>query len=468
MAVVEFDHLITETSSIATSAGVADDHKHLIDRLRAAALPEGGVILIAMPNGRHLLKLFFAVLSAGYVPAMLSPTTPAVRVKQMAEDFRAVAIVKPKIGDELRTELLLNRIDKWPSWEVGLFDGRQVPLTQPGEVILSTSGTSSEFSSGCVHAFESLVKNALKHAAEIGLAADDRVLVSLPLYYSFALVAQAIASIELGAQLIISGPPFVPARYIADLEQHDITVSSVTPVLLREVLAHTPGTLPPSLRAVTVGGDFLAPQHAAAFVERFPGKELYLTYGITEAGPRVATGLAHQATRHRLASVGKPMRGIEVRIDSDGPDARTGELLVRSDTLLKRKIGRGARNPLIEIDGDIWLRTGDVFEIDEEGYLFFKHRKSDFVVLNDEKVNLAAIRHFCRSLPGVLSCKTKFRQSNDGVDGYFLEIAVDKLMVGDEGADLMKQQILKGLKKYERPISLTLMHVDRQQHEFYK
>jgi long-chain acyl-CoA synthetase len=154
-------------------------------------------------------------------------------------------------------------------------------------------------------------------------------------------------------------------------------------------------------------------------------------------------------------------------LNVDGP-AQEGELLVHSDTLLKRKIGRNAQSPLIEMDGQTWLKTGDIFEIDEDGHLFFKHRKSDFIVLNDEKVNLAAIKQFCRALPGVLTCKTRSIRRADTVDGYFLEITVDDLLVGPAEADAMKAEIMRGLKHIERPSSLTLTPVNRQQYEFYK
>ncbi|MEW6340658.1 MAG: class I adenylate-forming enzyme family protein [Paraburkholderia sp.] len=468
MHIADVDHLITETSSVALPGGEEVALEPLLAGLRAHALPEGAVVLVCMPNGRNLLRLFFALVEAGYVPAMLSPTTPVLRLSQMAEDFHAMAVVKPRLGEELRRELRIDAVNRHAGVEIGFFRAGTRPVTEPGEVVLTTSGTSSDFSSGCVHSIDSLRANARKHAADIGLCAADTVLVNLPLYYSFALVAQAIASIECGARLVISGPPFIGSRYIADLACHRVTVSSVTPVLMRTLLAHASTELPASVRALTVGGDFLAPEHAAAFVQRYPGKELYLTYGVTEAGPRVSTGRAHESDARRLASVGRPMQGTLVRLLEVDGAAREGELLVHSDTLLRRKIGRNAQNPLVEMDGHTWLKTGDIFEIDEDGYLFFKHRRSDFIVLNDEKVNLAAIKQFCRALPGVLTCRTRSIRHADTVNGYFLEVTVDDLLVGPAEADAMKAEIMKGLKHIERPSTLTLTPVNRQQYEFYK
>ncbi|WP_118182495.1 class I adenylate-forming enzyme family protein [Paraburkholderia phosphatilytica] len=463
------DGAIVETSSLSSPRCTPAEVDRFIATLRRHALPDGSVVLVGMPNGVRLLRLFFALVAAGYVPAMVSPTTPAERLRQMAEDFRAAAIVKPRLGETLCRELALCDVDAQHGWETGFFSTHTSPVTHAGEVILTTSGTSSEFSSGCVHGFESLRANARKHAEDIGLTAADTVLVNLPLYYSFALVAQAIASIECGARLVIGGPPFIASQYVADLSRHAVTVSSLTPILLRELVVDRASTLPRGLRALTVGGDMLAPEHASAFVTRYPDTALYLTYGITEAGPRVSTCNAHEVDATRFASAGLPMRDTMVRLlDADLLSGGIGELLVHSDTLLKRKIGRNAKSPFIELDGRRWLRTGDIFEIDADGYLFFRNRKSDFIVLNDEKINLAAIKQFCRALPGVLTCKTRTLMGSDALDGYLLDIVVDERMVSPSDADAMRSRILKALKRHERPHSLTLTAVNRQQHEFYK
>jgi long-chain acyl-CoA synthetase len=468
MDIADFEHLVTETFSVSGQHGSAADPSGFIAALRRQALPDGTVVLIAMPNGTNLLKLFFSLVSAGYVPAMLSPTTPTVRIRQMAEDFHAGALVRPRFGEQLCDELGIERVERQIAWEIGFFCETANPITVPGEVILTTSGTSSEFSSGCVHTIEALRTNARRHAADIGLRASDVVLVNLPLYYSFALVAQAIASIECGARLVISGPPFIASQYLTDLEHYRVTVSSVTPVLMRDLLAHTSDGFAPTLRTLTVGGDFLAPEQAAAFVARHSGKELYLTYGITEAGPRVSTGAAHNADAARLASVGRPMHGTAVRLLDVPNGGSGGELLVQSDTLLRRKIGRNAQSPLIEIDGQTWLRTGDIFEIDQEGYLFFRNRKSDFIVLNDEKINLAAIKQFCRTLPGVLTCRTRPIRRAEALDGYLLDVTVDEHVIRPTEFEAMRSRIMKALRRSERPTTLTLTPVNRQQHEFYK
>src|SRR5262249_54382620 len=156
---------------------------------------------------------------------------------------------------------------------------------------LLTSGTSGS-ASGCVTTIDAILRNATRHADAIGQRADDTVLVSLPLHFSFGLVAQAFGTLARGGRLVIAGPPFIPDRYARALEEQHVHVSALSPTQVRTMLAA--GTrLPRSLRALGVGGDALAPEHVADLLRARPGGELYLTYGLTQAGPRVSTLSAH-------------------------------------------------------------------------------------------------------------------------------------------------------------------------------
>lgn len=451
---------IAETRQLAASQSPCASAVELTASWRALGLPAGGVVLVAMPNGAAFLKLLNAIVAANFVPAFIAPTTPAPRIRQMAEDFCATAIVRTRIPDALSRELsLVNRIDL-EAFEIGLFEPHGAPLTKPGEVVLVTSGTSSDFSSGCVHSLIALRRNGRRHAEAIGMTRSDRVLVNLPLYYSFAFVAQALAANEVGADLVVSGPPFAPSQYFSDLTEQDISITSITPVIVRQILHGSRQCLPSCVRVLTVGGDRLSFEEADGLRTRFRGVELYLTYGLTEAGPRVSTAAAHLIPPERWTSVGKPLSGTRVRIAPIGENALEGELLVHSDTLLERKIGRNVEDPTVVIDGLRWLRTGDIFRVDEDGYLFFCNRKSEFIILKGEKINLRAIKNLCCGLPGVITCRTKDIEGAGGRSGYALEILFDERTVSESGADVLAADLLKSLKRSERPERLTLRRVD--------
>jgi acyl-CoA synthetase (AMP-forming)/AMP-acid ligase II len=100
--------------------------------------------------------------------------------------------------------------------------------------------------------------------------------------------------------------------------------------------------------------------------------------------------------------------------DLDDGSGRT-ELLVSSDTVMRRRIGliegRGADDfrasdhpvpPALPV-----LATGDVFTQDEEGYLYYRGRLTEYIVREGEKVSLATVRRVATQLPGVLAARIR-------------------------------------------------------------
>ncbi|MBI3688122.1 MAG: acyl--CoA ligase [Actinobacteria bacterium] len=426
----------------------------------ALGVPPGSPIVLAMPNGLRMLHHYFAALLAGLVPMPVSAATPALRVRTLAARFGAAAVMGQRAdpgrlgGGHLTSLAGVPALLRRPPDPAGYPAGYP-----PGTTLLLTSGTSGPFSA-CLHPVASLVRNARRHAESVGLRAGDSILVSLPLHYSFALVAQAMAALVTGGRLILSGPPFTPAGYLARLTEHRVTSSSLTPPLTRLLLAGT-DRLPRGLRMLTVGGDASRPAEVAALLARHRWLELYLTYGLTEAGPRVSTLAAHAEPARRHASVGAPLRGVSAALRATpGTGDGAGELLVRTDTAMLRRVGMSAGDGPADrnLVAPGVLATGDLFRIDEDGYLFFQSRISDFVVLGGEKVCLAAVRRFVQDQPGVVSCATRVGAGDGGTTHYDLDVTV----TGDPGAAGRQLHAAMGgfLLAAERPRSVRVEHVD--------
>ena len=252
-------------------------------------------------------------------------------------------------------------------------------------------------------------------------SADDVVLVSLPLHFSYALVAQALSALMIGSRLVIGGPPFALESYRAALATHRVSVSSLTPVLTESLMGHDASVLELP-RVVTVGGDALDAESVARLVAARRGRDVYITYGLTQAGPRVATLTAHREPRARFGSVGLPLTGTAVTLGKPRSDGLR-ELHVTSDTVMKRSIGR--------IEGRVsiatahrTIATGDAFEQDADGYLHFQGRLGDFITRRGEKINLAAVRRVASQLPHVIRTKTVVIRGDHG-DDFDLELQFD-------------------------------------------
>jgi acyl-CoA synthetase (AMP-forming)/AMP-acid ligase II len=337
-----------------------------------------------------------------------------------------------------------------------MLPARHEPTGAPGEVIQFTSGTSG-FPSGCLFDLDALLRNAGRHADAIGQQPDDTVLVTLPLHFSYALVAQTLATLLRGGRLIITGPPFTITSYMKTVAEHHVAVSSLTPVGARAILGESTA-LSPSLRVLTVGGDALPAEQVAQLLARRPGQELYLTYGLTQCGPRVSTLSAHQEPPERLGSVGLPLPGTRTRLQTVGNGSGMTQLLVACDTVMKRRAGQldeGSRSDWAS-PGEI--ATGDLFDQDGDGYLYFRGRLSDFIIRNGEKISLTTVRRIAVQLPHVVRAKTTGFVRPDGDGDYDLTLSVDgagALDVKDYQAGLRKR-----LLRREWPHELRVLRLD--------
>ncbi|SEH02926.1 Acyl-CoA synthetase (AMP-forming)/AMP-acid ligase II [Nonomuraea solani] len=367
----------------------------------------GNVVLLALPSGTTLLRHLFGALHGGAVPVAVSPAMPAGRLEQVARRLGARLLVTPhgrpapgtavrRLGDTVVATLP----GPWQRHD-------------PDHVIIMTSGTSGIFS-GCLHRASSLFRNAARHAESVGLGSHDTMLVTLPLNFSYALVAQALAGLVTDARLVIAGPPFSRRGYLDAIVRHGVTSSSLTPFLLRHLLSERP---PAGLRMLTVGGDGLPGEEVSRLVAGRPGLEVYITYGLTEAGPRVSTLAAHREPAHRHGSVGLPLRGVGVAL-RDVRDG-VGELLVTSDTVMVRRVGTvdGPVDGPVDspMDGAVdgrhagtrRIATGDLFRLDPDGYLHFAGRLGDSCVVEGVKVSLPSVRRLATALPGVVRAATR-------------------------------------------------------------
>jgi acyl-CoA synthetase (AMP-forming)/AMP-acid ligase II len=438
------EHLEGAVPSIETLAG----------EWSASGVRAGDVVILALTNGVGLLRQFFGVLAAGGVPALVAPNAPSARLQRLAETLGARAVGAIHVPRGVGVHEQHRRIGHI---RAVFFAEREKPAAVRGEAILLTSGTSG-FGSGCVFGMEALFLNGARHADAIGQQSDDTVLVNLPLHFSFALVAQALATLQRGGKLVIAAPPFHTPTYVEALKKHRVTVTSLTPVLVRSLLQ--PGVaLPRHVRTLTVGGDALAAEEVGHLLKARPGHELYLTYGLTQAGPRVSTLAAHREPPERHGTVGLPLPGTKTWLEDvrDMPGRR--QLIVASDTVMRRRIGLVEGRGVCDEREPGVVATGDLFDLDADGYLYFKGRLSDFIVRGGDKICLAAIRRVATELPHVARAGTRILATPCGVTDYELILSVSRGT--DAGPDEFRAQLGKLLCRGEMPGSISVVPWDK-------
>ena len=122
-----------------------------------------------------------------------------------------------------------------------------------------------------------------------------------------------------------------------------------------------------NVRMFISGGAPLAPEIGYLFLAA--GLPILQGYGLTETSPSVS---CNTETRNRIGTVGPVIDGVSVRLAEDG------EILVKGDTVMKGYYNRPAENEEA-FTSDGWFRTGDIGEIDEDGFLSITDRKKDLI-----------------------------------------------------------------------------------------
>lgn len=122
------------------------------------------------------------------------------------------------------------------------------------------------------------------------------------------------------------------------------------------------------LKVVISGGAALQPRLARVF--NAAGIPVVQGYGLSETSPVIAVNFLGKGN-HKLGSVGRPVRGVEVKIAGDG------EILCRGDNVMEGYFRRPEATAR-EIDEDGWFHTGDIGRVDEDGFLFITGRKKEF------------------------------------------------------------------------------------------
>jgi long-chain acyl-CoA synthetase len=167
------------------------------------------------------------------------------------------------------------------------------------------------------------------------------------------------------------------------IDRHRIDNLTINPTMLRILLdSLEQGEDLGAVRYVASGTAPLTPALREEFEARF-GIPVLQAYGQTEAFGAVSIESARDVMsgRRRPGSVGRPLPGVQLKIvlptGNEAPTGQSGEIRLRARAVCSGYLGTDQSSPL---DGDGWLRTGDLGRIDEDGYLFVTGRIKNVII----------------------------------------------------------------------------------------
>ncbi|OBF54538.1 AMP-dependent synthetase [Mycobacterium sp. 852002-50816_SCH5313054-b] len=261
-------------------------------------------------------------------------------------------------------------------------------------IVLFTSGTTSQ--PKAVELSHNNLTSYVTGTVEFESAEPaDAALICVPPYH-IAGVSAALSNLYAGRKMVYL-TNFDADEWVRLVDAERVSTATVVPTMLDRIVAvlEDGGHELPSLRSLAYGGSKVGLPLVRRALELLPHVGFVNAYGLTETSSTIAVlgpddhREAHSASADhvakRLASVGRPVPGIELQIRSEdgavlGP-GESGELFVRGEQVSGRYTGIGS-----VLDEDGWFPTRDVALLDEDGYLFISGRSDDTIIRGGENI----------------------------------------------------------------------------------
>jgi long-chain acyl-CoA synthetase len=394
-------------TKVWTYRGLADLVPRVARHLADAGIARGDRVVIWGVNRPEYGIALLATLRIGAVLVPLDVNSLPDFAKKIVERTRATAaIVSGQTRERASTlGIPLHDMEKLPELAAG-----RAPLPaadlHPDDLaeVVFTSGTTGD-PKGAMLTHRNVLSNAEAARQIFPIGPRQRLLSFIPLSHMFEQLAGFWTLLLTGASVVYptSRQPAVVRR---TFKERRVSMILITPAAVRSIvlgiqrqaeaqgkaelfarLRRVARRLPMGLRRliftsvhrqfggrfryIVSGGAALDPALGEAWREL--GVDVLQGYGTTECSPAVAF---NRLDRNRLGSVGVPLPGVEVRIAEDG------EVLVHGPNVFKGYWeNEEATRSVIDAAG--WYHTGDLGEIDGDGFLWLRGRKKDMIVLAD-------------------------------------------------------------------------------------
>jgi len=281
------------------------------------------------------------------------------------------------------------------------------------------SSGSTGFPKACVHLQHDMVVCAERYAkAILNINADDRCFSVAKLFFAYGLGNGLYFPLAVGATSILWPGPPKPEHVFDVIERYRPTLFFSVPSNFAALLAHQPGDNRPdfdlsSVRYAISAGEALPAALFQRFKERF-GVEILDAIGSTEV---LHMFIANRPGAIRPGSSGQVIPGYEARIvDETGVEVKRGEignLLISADSTCSQYWNEHERTKNT-IEGH-WIRTGDKYYQDEDGYFWYAGRSDDMLKCSGVWVSPVEIESTLIQHASVLEAAVIGREDKDGL-----------------------------------------------------
>ncbi len=430
------------------SGELHDRAARLAGGLREAGIEPGDRVLVLMANCPEVGIAYNATWRAGGVVTPAIFLLPPAELEHIVSDSGAkLVLATPELAANAPEGIAVVTTDEFGSLEER--EPSEIVPTAPDDpaALLYTGGTTGR-SKGVLLSHENLwfagkAGHDAGHMPEI-----TRGLLALPLSHAFGLLVTVVGLHADEQSQTVLMRWFDPTRWLELAQEHRTQISAVVPSMLQLLLAMPLEEYDLSeLRYVVSGGSPLPPEVAHELIRRVPQVEIREGYGLTESAALVTSTPPGES---RLGSVGKPVPGVEVRIDGTED---VGEICVRSRSVM---LGYWQQpEATAEAIKDGWLYTGDLGYLDADGYLYVVDRKKDLIIRGGFNVFPRDVEEAILEHPAVTAAGVVGRPDDEHGEEVvaFVELQPGQDVSAEDLVAFCKERI--GGYKYPRDIHLV-------------
>lgn len=453
--------------------------------LVAAGIEEGDRIVLACPNRIEFAIAFFGILRAGAAVVPVSILSKRREVAFVLEDTQATALVcfsgseELRLGEEGRAAFdgastcrhfwyvaddpSEKRWEGLPTLMESLAGHEErfetvMTAAEAIAVILYTSGTTGK-PKGAVLSHQNIFTTALTAGRLSNLGPDDVQLVTLPLFHCYAQTVQLNAGLYYGCSLVLL-QRFDPDLVLQAMQDHEVTLFCGVPTMYWSLLNHRGADkydlkkIASNLRLGCSGGAPI-PVEVIRGVEEKYQFQILEGYGLSETSAMATFNQSHRP--RKVGSVGLPVWGVDVQVvDEDMtqlPVGKRGEVVIRGHSVMQGYFNRPDLTEEVFRGG--WFHTGDVGEMDEDGYLYIVDRTKDMIIRGGFNVYPREIEEVLATHPAIsLSAVIGVPHEKYGEEIMAFTILKEGVMVTEDEIKIWSKREMSSYK-YPRIIRIV-------------